>query len=161
MREIITIQVGQCGNQVGHRFWDLLLNEHRNYSKSPLYDDALSSFFRNVDSKSSNLEVGSELQYLKARTVVVDMEEGVINQLIKSKLGDLYEIGGFVKDVSGAGNNWAHGHFDYGNRYRGALVERIQKETERCDSLQSFFLIHSIGGGTGSGLGSYIVGRND
>ena len=51
------------------------------------------------------------MQHLKARTVVVDMEEGVINQLINSKLGDLYEIGGFVKDVSGAGNNWAHGHF--------------------------------------------------
>jgi tubulin epsilon len=59
MREIITIQVGQCGNQVGHRFWDLLLNEHKSYNKSPLYDDALSSFFRNVDSKSKGLEVGS------------------------------------------------------------------------------------------------------
>lgn len=55
------------------------------------------------------------------------MEEGVINQLIKSKLGDLYEIGGFVKDVSGAGNNWAHGHFEYGGRYRTLLTERIGK----------------------------------
>lgn len=29
---------------------------------------------------------------------------------------------------------------------------------EHCDSLQSFFLLHSLGGGTGSGLGSYILG---
>lgn len=158
MREIITIQVGQCGNQMGHRFWDLVLNEHRSYNKSHIYDDALSSFFRNVDAKSSNLQVGSELQYLKARTVVVDMEEGVINQLIKSKLGDLYETGGFVKDVSGAGNNWAHGFYQYGQQYRGMLVEKIGKAVEQCDSLQSFFVMHSIGGGTGSGLGSYIVG---
>lgn len=28
---------------------------------------------------------------------------------------------------------------------------------EQCDSLQSFFLIHSLGGGTGSGLGTYIL----
>lgn len=27
-----------------------------------------------------------------------------------------------------------------------------------CDSLQSFFLLHSLGGGTGSGLGTYILG---
>jgi tubulin epsilon len=29
---------------------------------------------------------------------------------------------------------------------------------EHCDSLQSFFLLHSLGGGTGSGLGTYILG---
>ena len=63
--------------------------------------------------------------------------------------------------MSGAGNNWAHGHFEYGGRYREILYEKIRKEVERCDSLQSFFLIHSIGGGTGSGLGSYIVGCNE
>lgn len=26
-----------------------------------------------------------------------------------------------------------------------------------CDSLQSFFLMHSLGGGTGSGLGTYLL----
>ena len=29
---------------------------------------------------------------------------------------------------------------------------------EECDSLQSFFLTHSLGGGTGSGFGTYILG---
>ena len=28
MKEIITIQIGQCGNQVGLRYWDVLRNEH-------------------------------------------------------------------------------------------------------------------------------------
>ncbi len=27
-REIITLQVGQCGNQIGQQFWDRLLKEH-------------------------------------------------------------------------------------------------------------------------------------
>jgi hypothetical protein len=27
-REIITVQVGQCGNQIGSRFWDVILKEH-------------------------------------------------------------------------------------------------------------------------------------
>lgn len=30
-------------------------------------------------------------------------------------------------------------------------------QTEPCDSLQGFMLLHSLGGGTGSGLGSYIL----
>ena len=25
VREVITVQVGQCGNQIGSRFWDLAL----------------------------------------------------------------------------------------------------------------------------------------
>jgi hypothetical protein len=29
-------------------------------------------------------------------------------------------------------------------------------QVEACDSLQGFMLLHSLGGGTGSGLGSYI-----
>jgi Tubulin len=32
---------------------------------------------------------------------------------------------------------------------------------EACDSLQCFLLFHSIGGGTGSGVGSYLVGLLD
>jgi tubulin epsilon len=31
-------------------------------------------------------------------------------------------------------------------------------DTEECESLQSFFLTHSLGGGTGSGFGTYILG---
>eukprot|EP00922_Rhytidocystis_sp_ex-Travisia-forbesii_P025911 GHVS01038001.1.p1 GENE.GHVS01038001.1~~GHVS01038001.1.p1 ORF type:complete len:285 (-),score=24.87 GHVS01038001.1:711-1565(-) len=33
----------------------------------------------------------------------------------------------------------------------------IRRTVEQCDSLQSFFLIHSLGGGTGSGLGTYAL----
>lgn len=27
-REIITIQIGQCGNQIGRQFWSMALKEH-------------------------------------------------------------------------------------------------------------------------------------
>lgn len=60
-------------------------------------------------------------------------------------------------DVSGAGNNWAHGFGGYGPKYKEDIVESIRKNAEECNSLQSFFLLHSIGGGTGSGLGSFIL----
>jgi tubulin beta len=28
MREIVHIQVGQCGNQIGAKFWEVISNEH-------------------------------------------------------------------------------------------------------------------------------------
>ena len=45
MRETITVQVGQCGNQIGSLFWQSLLVEHE---KTPDTDDALSAYFRFV-----------------------------------------------------------------------------------------------------------------
>jgi tubulin epsilon len=85
-RELITIQVGQCGNQIGSRFWELLLEEHAKYNPEGSYDDALSSFFRNTD-RGASLAPGTPIRELKARAVVVDMEEGVTNQLLKSDIG--------------------------------------------------------------------------
>jgi tubulin epsilon len=33
-RELVTVQVGQCGNQIGCRFWDIALREHASVSNS-------------------------------------------------------------------------------------------------------------------------------
>jgi len=47
-RELVTVQVGQCGNQIGCRFWDIALREHAAMctSGAPVFDEPLSSFFR-------------------------------------------------------------------------------------------------------------------
>ena len=87
------------------------------------------------------------------------MEDGVLKQLLKSKIGELFDNKRFIQDStgSGSGNNWAHGYAGYGPAYRETLLESVRKTAEECSSLQSFFLMHSLGGGTGSGLGSYIL----
>ena len=33
----------------------------------------------------------------------------------------------------------------------------VDREAEYCDSLEGFTLCHSIAGGTGSGMGSYLL----
>jgi len=148
-REILSIQVGQCGNQIGMRFWDLALREHAN--RGILFDDSMSSFFKFEERQSGHDPL------IKARSMVVDMEEGVINQLLKSDIGELFDNHQLIKDVGGAGNNWAHAFYEYGNNYTNIIIEKLQKMMEDCDSPQCFMLMHSIGGGTGSGLGSFIV----
>ena len=144
-REIITIQVGQCGNQIGWRFWDLALREHA--SRGILFDDAMSSFFL-FDDKH---------QILKARALLIDTEQGVINQLLKSDVGELFDNTQLLNEVSGAGNNWAQGFYDYGANYKDKILNQVNNVLEQCDSPQCFLITHSIGGGTGSGLGSFIV----
>ena len=102
MREIITVQVGQCGNQIGCRFWELALKEHAAYNTRARYDEALSSFFQNVDTRSSppaRLPVGDgkgAIRALKARAVVVDMEDGVTNELLSGPMRDVFDTKQFI-----------------------------------------------------------------
>lgn len=57
---------------------------------------------------------------------------------------------------SGAGNNWAKGHYTEGAELVDSVMDRVRKETEGCDCLQGFQLCHSLGGGTGSGQWPFL-----
>lgn len=162
-RELVTVQVGQCGNQLGTRFWELALREHCHYNTKGRYDEALSSFFRNVDTRQDPPEElrvkdgTGPIRTLRARAVLVDMEEGVINETLRGPLGDNFDSRMHLTDISGSGNNWAHGYHVYGPQYCQDLMDRVRATVEDCDSVQGFFLLHSIGGGTGSGFGTFLL----
>ncbi|KAA6339390.1 MAG: hypothetical protein EZS28_052618 [Streblomastix strix] len=127
MKEIIVLQVGQAGNQIGHRKDTLSFKEA----------------MRNGN--------------IKCRCVLIDTEEGVLNRLHSSAMGNMFDDKIELRAVSGAGNNWAVGNLEYGNAKVGEFIETIRKLVEECSSLQAFFMIHSLGGGTGSGLGSRLM----
>ncbi|XP_030051531.1 tubulin epsilon chain [Microcaecilia unicolor] len=161
MTQSVVVQVGQCGNQIGCRFWDLALREHAAVNKKGVYDEALSSFFRNMDTRV-DVNDGADVRRrkicsLKARAVLIDMEEGVVNEILQGPLKDLFDSKQLITDVSGSGNNWAVGHKVYGYQYREQIVEKLRRAAEQCDCLQCFFVIHSMGGGTGSGLGTFVL----
>ena len=107
MTQSIIVQIGQCGNQIGSQFWVNALKEHASVDNKGLFTESIASFFRNVDSKGGrNLPVKSppsKIQGLRARAVLIDMEEGVLNGLIKSDIGELFSSTQLIKDVSGAG----------------------------------------------------------
>lgn len=58
-----------------------------------------------------------------------------------------------------AGNNWAKGHYTEGAELIDSVLEVLRKESEGCDCLQGFQLAHSLGGGTGSGLGTLLISK--
>ena len=145
-RGIITLQVGQCGNQIGSRFWDLTLKEH---AARGLDDDSMLSFF-DVTEKQGEISI-------KARSLLIDMEESVIDKIMASELGPIFDNSMQIKSTDGSGNNWAVGHCEYGPQYEATLLKNVQTLMEACDSPQCFMLFHSIGGGTGSGLGTFAL----
>merc|ERR1712061_596820 len=66
---------------------------------------------------------------------------------------------GFVFGQTGAGNNWAKGHYTEGAELIDSVLDVVRKEAEGCDCLQGFQLVHSLGGGTGSGMGTLLISK--
>ena len=60
------------------------------------------------------------------------------------------------KEGSGAGNNWANG-YSQGEKFQEEIIDMIEREADGSDSLEGFLILHSIAGGTGSGLGSFML----
>ncbi|XP_032456495.1 tubulin beta chain-like isoform X2 [Nasonia vitripennis] len=73
--------------------------------------------------------------------------------------GEIYHPDNFVFGNSGAGNNWAKGHYTDGAELVDNVMEVIRRETESCDCPQGFQMTHSLGGGTGSGMGTLIISK--
>ncbi len=90
----------------------------------------------------------------------MDLEPRVINTILTSEYKKLYnpENVYLAKEGGGAGNNWASG-FSQGQKLYEEVFDIIDREAEGSDSLEGFVLTHSIAGGTGSGMGSYILER--
>lgn len=65
----------------------------------------------------------------------------------------------YIHAQSSAGNNWAKGHYTEGAELVDQVLDTIRREAESCDCLQGFQLTHSLGGGTGSGLGTLLLSK--
>ncbi|MFZ4766525.1 MAG: hypothetical protein ACOYMN_16355, partial [Roseimicrobium sp.] len=49
MREILSIHVGQCGNQIADRFWRLILKEHGLLESGAVKDSSNSAIKNNTN----------------------------------------------------------------------------------------------------------------
>ncbi|ETO27058.1 hypothetical protein RFI_10071, partial [Reticulomyxa filosa] len=58
-----------------------------------------------------------------------------------------------------AANNFARGHYTIGKQIIDKVNDRLRKLADCCDNVMGFIMTHSVGGGTGSGLGALILER--
>ncbi|CAI9577948.1 unnamed protein product [Staurois parvus] len=154
MREIVHLQIGQCGNQIGAKFWEVISDEHGidnagNYKgESDLQLERVNVYFNEAHS-----------QKYVPRAVLVDLEPGTMDSLRSSAIGPLFRPDSFIHGNSGAGNNWAKGHYTEGAELIESVMDVVRTESESCDCLQGFQLVHSLGGGTGSGMGTLLINK--
>ncbi|XP_070768652.1 tubulin beta-5 chain isoform X7 [Enoplosus armatus] len=154
MREIVHIQAGQCGNQIGAKFWEVISDEHgidptgTYHGDSDLQLDRISVYY--------NEATGGK--YVP-RAILVDLEPGTMDSVRSGPFGQIFRPDNFVFGQSGAGNNWAKGHYTEGAELVDSVLDVVRKESESCDCLQGFQLTHSLGGGTGSGMGTLLISK--
>ncbi|XP_039979428.1 tubulin beta-4B chain isoform X8 [Xiphias gladius] len=139
MREIVHLQAGQCGNQIGAKFWEVISDEHgidptgTYHGDSDLQLDRISVYY--------NEATGGK--YVP-RAILVDLEPGTMDSVRSGPFGQIFRPDNFVFGQSGAGNNWAKGHYTEGAELVDSVLDVVRKEAESCDCLQGFQLTHSL-----------------
>ena len=152
VREILHIQVGQCGNQIGNRFWQTVIAEH-NVDGAGYYQAENAA----VDLDKVSVYMRSAGERYVPRACLIDLEPGTVDVIKASPVGTLFKPDNFVFGASGAGNNWAKGHYTEGAELIEEALDVVRKEVENCDCPQGFQICHSLGGGTGSGMGTLVL----
>ena len=152
VREVITLSVGQCGIQLGHSVWEQYCAEHsidENGKREKDGDDpSFLTFFE--ESKSAEYT---------ARSLMIDTEPMCIDNVKNGKHSKLFHPEFLLSGKEDAEGNWARGYYNISKKMMDEITQRIRKVAEKCHKLQGFIMNHSVGGGTGSGLGSLISQR--
>lgn len=150
---IVTVQLGQCGNQIGTQLYSTVLQdalEARKAGHHGYWEVSCERFF------DSNPQTTA----LRPRTVLIDMEQKVIQQSLehsrKMKLWE-YDSKCIYSQKRGSGNNWANGYCCYGPAIEEDVMSMVHRQVERCDHLGGFLVLMSVAGGTGSGVGAHIT----
>ncbi|CAJ0922228.1 unnamed protein product [Ranitomeya imitator] len=230
MREIVHIQAGQCGNQIGTKFWEVISDEHGidpaggyvgdsalqlerinvYYNESSYYCDysrftdhrkwpprspsaharhpaaiflkpreaeknhlrtrgltkmaAPTDKLLNSADRAIFLEAAQWIRHLDMRTPLRHQRRSEGETALSPRPPDLTSVSDspkrrLYKGQTGAGNNWAKGHYTEGAELVDSVLDIVRKECEHCDCLQGFQLTHSLGGGTGSGMGTLLISK--
>lgn len=148
------------------------------------------------------------------RAILMDLEPGTMDSVRSGGYGQVFRPDNFVFGQTGAGNNWAKGHYTEGAELIDSVLDVVRKEAESCDCLQGecrsvdghvsapwsdhvpfavlccagasmdkacahacsdilafslshmpslscagFQVCHSLGGGTGSGMGTLLISK--
>merc|ERR1711977_685502 len=154
MRELVHVQGGQCGNQIGAKFWEVISDEHG--------VDPTGTYHGDSDLQLERINVyyneATGGRYVP-RAILMDLEPGTMDSVRAGPFGQLFRPDNLVFGQTGAGNNWAKGHYTEGAELIDSVLDVVRKEAEGCDCLQGFQLCHSLGGGTGSGMGTLLTSK--
>lgn len=128
------VHVGQAGLQVAEPLWSLA-HAHPS-ARTWWFDD-----------------------HGHAHCVLVDSEPRVV-RAVRRRLGAIVrDDSARVLNAHGCANNWAMGFSMIAEESLDGVLEAVRRSAERSDWWNGIVVHHSIAGGTGSGLGSRLLGE--
>merc|ERR1719150_1187519 len=93
------------------------------------------------------------------RNVYVDLEPTVLDDVKRGKMASMFHPEYLVNAKEDAANNFARGHYTVGKEMMDIVSDRLRKLVDNSENVQGFMATHSVGGGTGSGMGMLILER--
>ena len=172
----VFLHIGQCGNQLGHTFWEEVSgskwsSDKNSTSNSKAFPKGKAPTITTAPISSNKCPTTTRKPPITKNVpysliddtipcILVDAEPKVIRQCLNTKtrsnlLAHQVPTECFISDKMGCGNNWACGYHGRGRGSGCGLLNRVEeavrKVVERCDRFSGFIMFHSIAGGTGSG----------
>jgi tubulin beta len=71
----------------------------------------------------------------------MDLEPGTMDSVRSGPYGQIFRPDNFVFGQSGAGNNWAKGHYTEGAELIDSVLDVVRKEAENSDCLQGMVFV--------------------
>eukprot|EP01025_Chloroclados_australasicus_P016153 TRINITY_DN1798_c0_g3_i3.p1 TRINITY_DN1798_c0_g3~~TRINITY_DN1798_c0_g3_i3.p1 ORF type:complete len:410 (+),score=27.84 TRINITY_DN1798_c0_g3_i3:39-1232(+) len=156
IREIVSLHIGQAGCQIGSACWELFCAEHSIDEEGLITEEdhnsseAIGTFFQETAS-------GKQVP----RALYMDLEPGVLDVIRHGDHRGLYHPEQLISGSEDAANNFARGYHTSGKEIIEIAMDRIRRMCDHCMALQGFAIFLSVGGGTGSGLGSLLLNQLD
>uniref|UniRef100_A0A3B4YS15 Tubulin beta-4B chain n=1 Tax=Seriola lalandi dorsalis TaxID=1841481 RepID=A0A3B4YS15_SERLL len=94
MREIVHLQAGQCGNQIGAKFWEVISDEH-GIDPSGTYHGDSDLQLERINVYYNEATGGKYVP----RAVLVDLEPGTMDSVRSGPFGQVFRPDNFVFDT--------------------------------------------------------------
>ncbi len=116
------------------QFWEIISDEH-GIQPNGVYQGESELQLERIDVYYNEASGGKYVP----RAVLVDLEPGTMDSVRSGPYGQIFRPDNFVFGQSGAGNNWAKGHYTEGAELVDSVLDVVRKEAEGCDCLQVSF----------------------
>jgi len=158
-REVLSVNVGQAGIQLGNAVWTQYCTEHKINPDGTLMEKKESEK-REVGDKyfTTFFEETGTGQFVP-RNITVDLEPTVVDDVRTGPYAQMFHPEFLLNGKEDAANNFARGHYTVGKEILDQVNDRLRKLVDNSENVQGFIMNHAVGGGTGSGLGALILER--
>lgn len=138
---------------MGQDVWELFCEEHhidpdgKRTLSAPDDDTAYQSFF-------SETSAGQHVP----RSIFVDTDPTTKDEILNSEYSKLFHPETILSYKQDCKNNFFEGRSIASQfKIKDDIMDRVRLATDLCQNLQGFFIFHSFGGGTGSGVGTELL----